>query len=162
MILIGLGSSLPFCGSAPQEILAHAIRALGRAVEITDVSRFYLSPAWPDHQDPPFVNAVAAAKSGPPPVALLAVLHKIEAAFGRRRGVKNAPRTLDLDLLSYQRVVADGANGGLLLPHPGIAVRDFVLAPLCDVAPYWTSPTTGLSARAMLSALKSISAVPIP
>lgn len=162
MILIALGSSLPFCGSAPQGVLVLAIHAIRQFSDIDAVSRFYTSPAWPDPSDPPFVNAVISAANAPRPAALLSALHKVEAAFGRRRGAKNAPRTLDLDLLAYRRVVSSGASGrGPVLPHPSLAARDFVLAPLCDIAPDWVSPASGLSARQMLAALKKVTAVPI-
>ena len=157
MILIGLGSSLQFCGSAPQEIVRHAVRAIGAFAPVSAVSRLYASPAWPDASDPPFVNAAIAVASGLPPDALLAALHVIEDAFGRRRGRKNAPRTLDLDLLAYGRQVGRDPA----LPHPGIAVRDFVLAPLCDIAPDWVSPASGLTAREMLAALGRVTAAPI-
>ena len=160
MILIGLGSSLPFCGSAPQEILRLAIRSIGRFAPVSAVSRFYASPAWPDPSDPPFVNAAIAVATGLAPEALLAALHEVEDAFGRRRGKKNAPRTLDLDLLAYGRLTGRGPSGrGPALPHPRIAERDFVLAPLCDIAPDWVSPATGLTPVQMLAALGRASAV---
>ncbi|MEK7265627.1 MAG: 2-amino-4-hydroxy-6-hydroxymethyldihydropteridine diphosphokinase [Pseudomonadota bacterium] len=157
MILLGLGSSLSFCGSAPQETLRHAIRSIGCFATVTAVSRFYASPAWPDPLDPPFVNAAIAVKSDLSPEALLAALHQVEDAFGRERHGKNAPRTLDLDLLSYNRVT--GLSPAL--PHPGIASRDFVLAPLLDIAPGWVSPTTGLTPGEMLAALGKVTATPI-
>lgn len=162
MILIGLGSNLPLCGSPPREIVGLAIRAIGRLAEVSAVSRFYASPAWPNPEDPPFVNAVIALASAPPPAELLGAIHEIEAAFGRRRGERNAPRTLDLDLLAYDRLVAQpGAGSRLVLPHPGLPERDFVLAPLCDIAPDWICPASGRSARKMLAALKTVAAAPI-
>lgn len=83
----------------------------------------------------------------------MAVLHAVEAGFGRLRREKNAPRTLDLDLIAYRDLRRDGTDGGPVLPHPGIEGREFVLAPLCDIAPDWRSPATGRTARAMLAAL---------
>lgn len=167
MILIGLGSSLPFCGSAPQETLRLAIRAIGRFAPVSAVSRFYASTAWPNPSDPPFVNAAIAVTSRLSPDALLAALHQVEDAFGRKRGKKNAPRTLDLDLLAYGRLAGTWFSGGgsagtgLILPHPRMAARDFVLAPLCDIAPDWVSPATGLTPCQMLAALSAVTAVPI-
>lgn len=161
MILIGLGSSLPFCGLSPQEIIAFAIRSIGHTARVVAVSRFYRSPAWPEASDPPFVNAVIRVRTGTPPASLLALLHDIEAAFGRTRSRRNAPRTLDLDLLAYGRLVSDGRPDGPVLPHPGLADRDFVLAPLCDIAPGWTSPLSGLTGRQMLAALPKVTETPL-
>jgi len=83
--------------------------------------------------------------------------------FGRVRGERWAPRTLDLDLLDYRGVVVPprGNRGGdsgagplpLALPHPGIAARAFVLWPLRDVAPHWRHPVTGLSVDRLIGAL---------
>jgi 2-amino-4-hydroxy-6-hydroxymethyldihydropteridine diphosphokinase len=160
MILIGLGSSLPFCGAEPQEIVPLAIRSIRAIGTVARVSRLYRSPAWPDGADPPFVNAAIALDTPLDPDSLLRALHAIEASFGRARGRRNAPRTLDLDLLAYRRLVRRGPDG-LQLPHPGIAERAFVLAPLCDIAPAWTCPATGRSARAMLAALPSGAVRPI-
>ncbi len=161
MILIGLGSSLSFCGLPPPEIIALAIRSIGHIARVVAVSRYYESPAWPDPADPPFVNAAIRVRTQTPPARLLAQLHGVEAAFGRTRGRRNAPRTLDLDLLAYGRLVSDGREDGTTLPHPAIANRDFVLAPLCDLAPGWTSPANGLTARQMLASLGAVTVRPL-
>ena len=137
---------------APRATVAAAVRAIRAATPVLAQSRDYASPAWPDTADPPFVNAAIRIAFGGEPEALIDLLHRIEAAFGRRRGQQNAPRTLDLDLIAFERIVRVG--GRLHLPHPRLAERDFVLAPLCDIAPDWTSPTTGLTARQMLAALE--------
>ncbi|MCB2097308.1 MAG: 2-amino-4-hydroxy-6-hydroxymethyldihydropteridine diphosphokinase [Parvularculaceae bacterium] len=161
MILIGLGSSLPFCGSQPQEVVPAAIRAIGAMATLEKVSRLYASPAWPDPADPAFVNAVIAVRSNLGPDRLLAGLHVIEAAFGRERSRRNAPRTIDLDLLAYGSLVQEGGAGKPTLPHPGLSSRDFVLAPLCDIDPDWLCPRLGKTARDLLAALPSRSATPI-
>ncbi len=162
MILIGLGSSLPFCGAPPQETLRLAIRSIGEIATIVGISRFYIAPAWPDLADPPFVNAAIAVETAMAPKVLLAALHRIEAAFGRCRDRRNAPRTLDLDLLAYGRVVLAGPEtDGFVLPHPALADRDFVLAPLCDIAPDWLSPASGRTAMEMLAALETVTVVPL-
>jgi 2-amino-4-hydroxy-6-hydroxymethyldihydropteridine diphosphokinase len=162
MILLGLGSSLTFCGAEPQEVLGFAINAVNEIAPVARVSRFYRSPAWPDASDPPFVNAALSLSNATPPENLLAALHGIEAAFGRTRGRRNAPRTLDLDLLAYgQEVRPDGRGNVVILPHPRLALRDFVLAPLCEVAPDWVCPSTGKTPRQMLAALASVTTVPL-
>lgn len=131
-----------------------ALAAIDAFCGVTARSRLFLSPAWPDPEDPPFINAAAGLETGPEPEALLAGLSAIEAGFGRRRGRRNGPRTLDLDLLDYRGIVSSGGGGGSpVLPHPRLGERDFVLAPLLEVAPAWRHPVSGESAAALLAAL---------
>ncbi len=90
------------------------------------------------------------------------MLGKIEAAFGRRRGRRNAPRTLDLDLIAFDDVVqTPTAREGLVLPHPRLHERDFVLAPLCEIAPQWRHPALGESAQTLLGDLPDRTATPL-
>jgi 2-amino-4-hydroxy-6-hydroxymethyldihydropteridine diphosphokinase len=159
MILIAAGSNLPFCENDSQRIVLGAISALGRFVEVKSVSSLYQTPAWPDPNDPPFINATAEVVTNLSPQALMAALHAIEAGFGRKRGPRNAPRTLDLDLLAYGEIVRTGPPPEL--PHPRLQDREFVLAPLCDIAPGWRHPVTGRSAQEMLDALPERQAVRI-
>jgi 2-amino-4-hydroxy-6-hydroxymethyldihydropteridine diphosphokinase len=135
-----------------------ACRALDAEFGLARRSRLYASPAWPNPADPPFVNAAASLSAAPPPVELMAALHRLEAAFGRRRTVKNAPRSLDLDLLAYGDMVSEG---DLMLPHPGITVRDFVLAPLREIAPDYRPPGEGRSIAALLASLPIVAATRI-
>lgn len=122
-------------------------------MRVKGVSALYETPAWPDPADPPFVNAVAAVETGLAPEALLEALHAIEAGFGRKRDQRNAPRTLDLDLIAYDRLCQQDKDG-LILPHPRMESREFVLAPLCDIAPDWRHPVTGRTARKLLNSLE--------
>lgn len=148
MILIGLGSSLPFCGRAPQDVIELAFRALDACFGVVRRSGLHQFPAWPDPADPPFVNAAAILRPGPGPTEVLAGLHAVEAAFGRRRERRNAPRTLDLDLLAYGPILQAGPP---VLPHPGLEVRDFVLTPLAEIAPEFRSPRSGRMVKEMLA-----------
>jgi 2-amino-4-hydroxy-6-hydroxymethyldihydropteridine diphosphokinase len=151
MILIAFGSNLPFCGAAPAQILRLAGRALGEIVEFRRNSGIYRSPAWPDPKEPEFANAVCEIATDMSPAKLLAVLHGVEAAFGRRRhGPRmNAARTLDLDLLAFHDQIIDAA--GLILPHPRLEGRKFVLTPLAEIAPEWRHPATGLPVCELLT-----------
>lgn len=152
MILIAAGSSLPFCGIDSQRLVLNGFLALERVVSVEIISPLYETPAWPDPADPPFINAAARIETALPPAGLMAALHAIEAGFGRLRREKNAARTLDLDLLAYDSERRDGADGGPVLPHPRLESREFVLTPLCDIAPDWRHPVSGKTARAMLAA----------
>jgi 2-amino-4-hydroxy-6-hydroxymethyldihydropteridine diphosphokinase len=104
------------------------------------------------------VNAVASLTSALPPRELLAALHDVEAEFGRERSLRNASRTLDLDLLAYEDAVID-EPGGLVLPHPRLGERAFVLLPLAEIAPGWRHPVSGRTAGEMLADLPAGQAV---
>lgn len=78
------------------------------------------------------------------------ILHEVERSFGRKRGILNAPRTLDLDLIDYDGRVERGPP---VLPHPRVQDRAFVLLPLADVAPAWVHPVTRLSLRQLIDQL---------
>lgn len=151
---------MPFCGVPPQGVIDKALAASGRFLRLRTVSRLYRSPAWPDPSDPPFINAVALVETDLSPAALLAAFHTVEAGFGRRRERKNAPRTLDIDLIDYEGVIRTADDGsGPILPHPRAARRDFVLAPLAEIAPDWRHPVSGESAAALLARLPSHEAI---
>jgi 2-amino-4-hydroxy-6-hydroxymethyldihydropteridine diphosphokinase len=144
---VGLGSNL----SHPRRQLARALRALARlpGVRILAVSPNYASaPVGGAVPQPDYVNAVVAVRTTLAPRALLAALHRIERRQRRRRDretQRNAPRTLDLDLLLYGRRRV--RQHGLALPHPRMHERAFVLRPLADVAAAVTVPGQGLARR---------------
>jgi len=128
---VGLGANL----ENPLQQVRRAISELG-AIEHTRMlaaSSLYRSVPVGYADQPDFINAVAKLQTGLAPHELLDALHVIENRHGRRRSVRNAPRTLDLDLLLYgTRVVHEG---GLTLPHPRMHERAFVLMPLAEIAP---------------------------
>ncbi|MEE2566713.1 2-amino-4-hydroxy-6-hydroxymethyldihydropteridine diphosphokinase [Hyphobacterium marinum] len=141
-IYIALGSNLPFNTMPPQDVLRAALTDLpGVGVRVAAVSRFWRSPAWPDPSAPAYVNAVARVETDLQPRALLKALQAVETKYGRQRSVPNASRTLDLDILDYGGLFFDEA--GLVLPHPRLAERAFVLLPLQDIAPDWVEPGEG-------------------
>ena len=163
MILVGLGANLPSHAGSPERTLRSALDALEMRGAVAGlVSHFYRTPAWPNPTDPPFVNAAASLKTSLAPSELLHLLHDIEKSFGRNReergGVRNAPRTLDLDLLDYDGLIQEGPP---LLPHPGLEHRAFVLVPLRDVAPGWIHPVSGLSLEAQIERLGAEADSPI-
>ena len=128
---IGLGSNL----DDPQAQVRAAIDALGRleATRLLAVSSLYRTAPVGLLEQPEFVNAVAKLETGLPPRELLAGLLAIEQGHFRVRSVRNAPRTLDLDLLLYGDVAIREAS--LTVPHPRMHERAFVLAPLAEIAP---------------------------
>ena len=159
MILIALGANLPTARfGAPTQGLDAALVALDDArLRVATRSRWYRSAPLPPADGPWFVNGVIRVETTLSPVALMARLLEVEAEFGRRRGVDGAARPLDLDLLDYRgRILRrDGDRDGpaLVLPHPRLAERAFVLAPLLEVAPDWRHPESGAPATALLAAV---------
>ncbi len=135
------------------------------------MSKWYRTPAFPAGAGPDFVNAVVLAETDQPPESALKKLHKIEAEMGRVRKLRWGARVCDLDLLDYSGKIlpelsifrkwadlpaeaqAENAPDQLILPHPRIQDRAFVLVPLRDVAPDWLHPVTGLSVDQMIAAL---------
>lgn len=148
-------------------------RIAAAGLPVRCVSRFWRTPAHPAGSGPDYVNAAAMIEVGAtPPDAVLATLHKIETAFGRTRdGGRWQARGLDLDLLAIGDLVRPDAAGQtrwralspedqarlapetLILPHPRLQDRGFVLAPLAEIAPGWVHPLTGESVAGMLRAL---------
>ena len=153
VILLGIGGNLPSEEyGPPRETLAAALEALAaRRIGVLARSRWYESEPVPPSPQPSFVNAVAILGTALGPEALLDELLALEARFGRVRGRRNAPRTLDLDLLDYDGRLVGSRR--LLLPHPRLHERRFVLAPLAEVAPGWRHPHLGLGAGELLARL---------
>lgn len=127
---VGLGSNLGDSGATLRAALAEIAAVPG--VSSCTASPFYRS-APVDASGPDFINAVALIATTLAPLDLLDALQAIELAHGRERPYRNAPRTLDLDLLLYGDVSMDTAR--LVLPHPRMHERAFVLRPLRDLAP---------------------------
>lgn len=146
MILIGLGSNLDSKYGTPRETLAAAKAALAaQGLKILKSSRTWLTAPVPVSEQPWYHNEVIEVHTLLQPGALLGVLQGVEADFGRMRDVKNAPRTLDLDLLTYHDTIiqSEEARGALIVPHPEMHRRAFVLLPMADIVPEWTHPVSG-------------------
>lgn len=149
-ILVAIGANLPDAAGRPAlETCRWAARRLGRlpGLELRAVSRWYRTAPVPASDQPDYINGVALLSGEVEPEALLERLHAIEAQAGRVRGAVNAARVLDLDLLAIDALVLPGP--GLILPHPRMAGRAFVLYPLCDVAPDWRHPLLGETAQVL-------------
>jgi len=149
---------------SPIETLRFALTRLASKLESSPIaSGFYRTPAFPRGRDPDFVNLAAAFETNVQPIGVLESLHEIEEAAGRVRGVRWGARTLDLDLLAYGNQVLPShdafthwanlpldaqmksAPEQLILPHPRLQDRSFVLVPLAEIAPDWVHPVLGKS-----------------
>ncbi len=141
-VIVALGCNDKGAWSSCTEALEAALaRFRSEGIDIVARSSWWSSLAWPDPHDPAFLNGVVIVRTEQDPHALMAVLGRIEDAFGRERSVRNAPRTLDLDLIAYGRLSGD--LEGLILPHPRAAERRFVMGPIAEIAPSWVHPHGG-------------------
>lgn len=142
---IGIGSNL---GNALKNC-QHAVESLSLAkgIEITSVSSFYKTePVGIENQNL-FINAVVEIKTAFSARNLFQNLQNIEKDMGRKREVKGGPRIIDLDLLFYGREIIQDSD--LIVPHPEIQRRRFVLEPLCEIASYFIHPDFGVSIRGL-------------
>ncbi|WP_370229108.1 2-amino-4-hydroxy-6-hydroxymethyldihydropteridine diphosphokinase [Cognatishimia sp.] len=170
--ILALGGNQESALGSPKVTLQHAIRALGsREFEVLKVSNFYATPAFPAGSGPDYVNAAVLVRSNHSPQDVLARVHDIEADLGRQRELRWASRPVDIDLIAHSDVVLPDAEtqahwrglsledqmslwpDQLILPHPRLQDRAFVLVPVCDVAPDWVHPVLGRSMRQMLENL---------
>lgn len=169
---IALGANLTNATGAPVANLRRALELLEvETIDVRKVSPWYDTPAFPKGSGPNFVNAVAEIETAQSPEDLLSKLHRVEEKLGRTRSERWAARTCDLDLLTYGTNVLPNEKtfkywrnlpeenrknecpSELILPHPRIQDRAFVLVPLRDIAPDWRHPVSGCSVDALIAQL---------
>jgi 2-amino-4-hydroxy-6-hydroxymethyldihydropteridine diphosphokinase len=159
-IFIAAGANLPSARGTPVATLTAALDELTAAgVEIEARSAWYATAPVPRSDQPDYINGAARIRTSLDPEALLALLHRIEDAFGRVRVNRNEARAIDLDLIDYAGRVRMSEGEGLVLPHPRAHLRGFVLLPLRDVAPDWRHPITGTHIDALIGALPDVNDV---
>lgn len=129
--VIALGSNL----AEPARQVRAALSALEAhpQIQIEKTSSLYVTVPVGYNDQPDFVNAVCSVRTSLDGVSLLAVLNRIEADFGRERTFRNAPRTLDLDIIDFDGISSDDPH--LTLPHPRAHERSFVMKPLAEILP---------------------------
>ena len=168
---IALGSNLPVVEMPSAAILEAALSEIEARLGSVRCSRFYKTPAFPYGSGPDFVNAVCVLQSSREASEVLRILHEVEDKFFRERTLRWGKRTLDLDLLAREAEVhPDEASfnvwrqlsleeqqrqtpNQLILPHPRIQDRAFVLVPLAEILPDWSHPVLNKTATEMRDAL---------
>lgn len=170
--LVALGSNQEWEGDTPTDLILGSIFELSKNdLTISKVSQLFRTPCFPKGAGPDFINAALMINTAITPDKLLLILHDIEAQKGRIRRERWGSRTLDIDLLSYGDLILPDRRTfekwqsldidlqqksmpeNLILPHPRLQERAFVLGPLMDVAPNWCHPVLGKTVEEMFFAL---------
>ncbi|MEO1918572.1 MAG: 2-amino-4-hydroxy-6-hydroxymethyldihydropteridine diphosphokinase [Paracoccaceae bacterium] len=170
--LISLGANLPSATGTALETLEKSLGLFpSESFQIDRISKWFSTPAFPKGSGPDFVNGAIRIQTTLEPGGVMSALHRIEAQLGRTRENRWEPRLCDLDLIAYDnQILPDLATfqrwnaldpakqktetpDQLILPHPRLQDRSFVLVPLHDIAPDWRHPITGITVSEMLGAI---------
>ena len=147
MIYLALGANL-----GNREASLHLARAsLAPQVRILAASSIYETAPWGYLEQPPFLNQVLQVETGLSPIDLLAHLKQIEEYMSRKPNFHYGPRLIDLDILFYHDQVVN--LDGLVIPHPHLAERAFILVPLADLAPDLHHPISGQTVSELLASI---------
>ena len=122
-------------------------------IKILRSSSNYVSESWPDPSMPNYVNIVIKIKTSLEPLELLKTCNLIELKLGRVRLKKNAPRTCDIDIIDYDKKILKEKKNKLILPHPRMIERNFVLLPLFEVDKSWKHPKSKVNIVNLINSL---------
>ena len=122
-------------------------------IKITKVSSHYLSKSWPNPLMPSFINIVIKIETILAPLELLKICNTIESKLGRIRSKKNDPRTCDIDIIDYDKKILNISGNKLIIPHPQMPKRNFVLLPLFEINRGWKHPESKISIVNLINSL---------
>ena len=122
-------------------------------IQILKTSSNYISESWPDTSMPRYINIVIKIKTRLKSLELLKICNLIELKLGRVRSKKNAPRTCDIDIIDYNKKIFNKNNNELILPHPRMSKRNFVLLPLFEVDKSWKHPKSKINIVNLINSL---------
>ena len=134
MIYLGIGSNL---GNKRLNIEKAKFKIIENNIKILQSSNYYESLSWPNKKNPKFLNIVLKINTNLKPSKLIKILQNIENSLGRKKAPRNSPRICDIDIIDYKKMQT---NKGIILPHPRLHQRNFVLLPLYELDKGWKHP----------------------
>ena len=146
-IYLGIGSNL---GKKKNNIEKAKFELTQNGVRILSSSNYYESLSWPNPKMPKFLNIVLKISSNLKPLHLLKICKNIEKKLGRKKSFKNSPRKCDIDIIDYRNKQVDNK---IVLPHPRMHERNFVLLPLFEISKDWIHPTTKVHIKKLIFSL---------
>tara|TARA_B100001057_G_scaffold148202_1_gene148150 strand:- start:476 stop:952 length:477 start_codon:yes stop_codon:yes gene_type:complete len=149
MVYIGIGSNL---GNRIKNINKAKYLLSLNGINILKSSSYYESLSWPDQNHPKFINIVIHSDTNILPKKILQISQSIENKLGRKKTYKNAPRTCDIDILTYKNKVI---SGDITIPHNRMSKRNFVLIPLFEIAPNFVHPKTNITIKKLIFSLSN-------
>jgi len=135
-IYLGIGSNL---GNKKANIVKAKFELVQNNIKIIQSSSYYESLSWPNPMHPKFLNVVLKISTDLKPLELLNKCKEIEVKLGRKKSLKNSPRICDIDIIDYKKILK---NDQIILPHPRLHKRNFVLLPLFEIDKNWSHPIT--------------------
>jgi 2-amino-4-hydroxy-6-hydroxymethyldihydropteridine diphosphokinase len=152
-IYLAIGSNL---GNRKRYLEQAKFRLQKYNIEILKCSNYYESESWPNPKNPKFINIVVKIRSKLSPTKLLKICNLIELSLGRKRDEKNSPRTCDIDIIDYDQKNLIDKKKNLILPHPKMTKRNFVLLPLFEIDNSWKHPKSKINIVELISSLEII------
>ncbi len=148
-IYLGIGSNL---GNKRKNIEKSKFNLITNNIKILKCSSYYESLSWPDPNNPKFLNIVLEIETYFGPLELFRKCKKIEEKLGRKKLPKNSPRECDIDIIDFRNMKT---TGELILPHPRMNTRNFVLLPLFEINKRWKHPILKVNIRELISSLSN-------
>ena len=146
-IYLGIGSNL---GNRKINIEKAKFNLIKNDIKIIRSSNYFESLSWPDEKNPKYLNIILEIVTNFSPTNLLKVCKEIEIILGRKKRAKNSPRECDIDIIDYKSKII---NHQIILPHPNMHTRNFVLFPLFELNKDWRHPITKLHIKRLISLL---------
>ena len=160
MIHLNLGSNLISKYGSRFDNISIAIKLIIESkIKIKKISNFYETPSYPNRNFPKFLNIGIAVNFNEDPLDLLKTLHLIEKKIGRKHGIKNDPRVIDIDIIDFNGKIKNSKN--IRLPHPLSHARNFVLYPILEIDPKWSHPIFKKNVRFLINKLSQKSRIEI-
>jgi len=147
---LALGSNL---GNKIENIERAKFELQYNKIKIIKSSSNFESLSWPNPSNPNFINIVIKIKTNIPPLELLKICNLIEKKLGRKRSTINAPRSCDIDIIDYKQKILNLKNNNLILPHPRMNKRSFVILPLFEINKSWKHPKSKKNIANLLNSL---------